>query len=93
MLRELKQTLHAPGHKDPTETDRTAFEHLLWGYGSAVDCHRGRGFGCSRLGYGISPPWSFQNLHRSGKQTLGGHKQNPVCTRTQEKRSSDTTRD
>ena len=26
-----------------------------------------------------------QNLHRTGKQTLGGHKQNLVCTRTQEK--------
>ena len=31
------------------------FEHLLWRYGSAVDCRRGRGSGCSRLGYGIIP--------------------------------------
>ena len=31
------------------------FEHLLWRYRSAVDCHRDRGSGCSRLGYDISP--------------------------------------
>ena len=30
------------------------FEHLLWRYGSAVDCHGGRGSGCSRPGYGIN---------------------------------------
>ena len=35
--------------------DRTVFEYLLWRYGSAVDCCKGRGSGCSRLGYGISP--------------------------------------
>ena len=35
--------------------ERTVFEHLLWRYGSAVDCCRGRGSGFSRLGYGISP--------------------------------------
>ena len=28
---------------------------LLWRYGSAVDCHRDRGSGYSRPGYGISP--------------------------------------
>ena len=33
----------------------------------------------------INPPLSCQNLHRTEEQTLGGHKQNPVCTRTQEK--------
>ena len=27
----------------------------------------------------------LQNFHRTGKQTLGGHKQNPVHTRSQEK--------
>ena len=45
------------------------------GYGSAVDCCRGRGSGCSRPGYGISPlgevainpPQSRQNLHRTGE--------------------------
>ena len=35
--------------------DRTVFECLLWRYGSAVDCCKGRGSGCSRPGYGISP--------------------------------------
>ena len=33
----------------------------------------------------LTPPQSCQNLHGSGKQTLGGHKQKLVCTRTQEK--------
>ena len=31
------------------------FECLWQRYGSAVACCRGRGSGCSRLGYGISP--------------------------------------
>ena len=35
--------------------DSTVFEHLLWRYGSAGNCHRDRGSGCSRLGYDISP--------------------------------------
>jgi len=33
----------------------------------------------------LTPPQSHQNLHRTGETTLGGHKQNLVCTRTQEK--------
>ena len=37
MLRGLKQTLCAPGHRDPTETVTELFEHLMWRYGSAVD--------------------------------------------------------
>ena len=36
----------------------------------------------------LTPPESCQNLHRTGEQTLGGHKQNLVCTKTQEKRSA-----
>ena len=63
-------------------------------YQSAVACHRARGYGCSRPGYGISPlgggrhsphhraPRTYRGL---GKQILGGHKQNLVRTRTQEK--------
>ena len=54
-----------------------------------MDCCRGRGSGCSRPEYGISP---LGGGHRDtriytglGKQTLGGHKQNLVHTRTQEK--------
>ena len=33
----------------------------------------------------LTPPKSHQNLHRTGKQTLGWHTQNLVHTRTQEK--------
>ena len=33
----------------------TMFECLLWRYGSALDCCRGRDSGCRRPGYGISP--------------------------------------
>ena len=33
---------------------RTVFECVLWRNRSAVACYRGRGFGCSRPGYGIS---------------------------------------
>ena len=45
-------------HQDPGTPQRlrqNCVECLLWRYGSAVDCHRDRGSGCSRLGYGISP--------------------------------------
>ena len=68
------------------------FECLLWRYGSAVACCKGRGCGCSRPGYGISPLGGGRHKphHRAartytglGKQTLGGHKQNLVCTSTQ----------
>ena len=57
-------------------------------------CHRGRGSGCSRPGCGVSPLAGGHHLphYRAcrtyiglGKQTLGGHKQNLVHTRTQEK--------
>ena len=37
------------------DRDRTVFEHLQRMYGLAVDWRRGRGSGCSRPGYGISP--------------------------------------
>ena len=33
----------------------------------------------------LTPPQSSQNLHRTGKQTLGGHKQNLVHIRSHEK--------
>ena len=47
-----------PGPRDPTETEADLCLSLLWRYGSAVACHRGRGSGCSYLGHtacGISP--------------------------------------
>ena len=74
--------------------DRIVFGCLLRRYGSAVDCCGGRGSGSSRPGYGISPLGGghHQPHHRAirtytglGKQTLGRHKQNLVCIRTQEK--------
>ena len=33
----------------------------------------------------LTPPQSCQNLYRTGKQTLGGHKGKLACTRTLEK--------
>ena len=62
--------------------------------GSAVGCCRGRASGCSRPGCGISPLGGGHHYphHRDArtytgleKQTLEGHKQNFVHTRTQEK--------
>ena len=61
---------------------------------SAVNCWRGRASGCSRPGCGISPLGGGHHYphHRDartyaglGKQSLGGHKENLVCTRTQKK--------
>ena len=45
-------------HQDtetPQRPPRTVSECLLRRYGSAVDCCRDRGSGCSRPGYGINP--------------------------------------
>ena len=91
----LKQTLFAPGPRDPhRDWDRTVLECLLRNYGIAVDCRRGKDSGCSRPGYGLSPPGGSCHYphHRAsrtytglGKQTLGGDKHNLVHTRTQEK--------
>ena len=55
-----------------------------------MDSCGGRVSGCCRPGYGISPlgggpPRAARTWKPLGKQTLGGHKQNLVCTRTQEK--------
>ena len=47
--------MHTRTQRPHRDQDRTVFECLLWRYGSAVDCRRGRGSGCIRLGYGISP--------------------------------------
>ena len=53
--------------------DRTVFKHLLWRYGSAVDCRRDRGSGCSRLGNGISPLGGGRHLshHRAARTYTG----------------------
>ena len=77
-------------HRD---SDRNVFECLLWRYGSAVDCCRGRGSGYSRSGYGISPIGAARSYTGLGKQTLGGHRQNLMHTRTQEEGAVTPTRD
>ena len=73
--------------------DRTVFEHLLRRHRSAVDCHRDRGSGCSRLGYGISPlgrghHYPHERAARTytglGNRLLEG-KNRTLHTRTQEK--------
>ena len=86
--------MHTRTQRPHRDWDKTVFEPLLWRYGSAVACRRGRGFGCSRLGYGKSPlgRGCHQPHHRATrtytglrKQTPGGHKQKLMHTRTQEK--------
>ena len=47
--------VHTRPQRPHRDWDKTVFECLLWRYGSAMDCRRGRGSGCSRFGYGISP--------------------------------------
>ena len=50
------QTYLVPETQRPhRDWDRTVFGYLLRWYGPAVDCFWGRGSGCSRPGYGISP--------------------------------------
>ena len=55
-----------------------------------MDCHRGMGSGCSRVGYGISllggdHHKAIRTYTGLEKQSLGWYKQNLVHTRTQEK--------
>ena len=96
-LRGLKQNLYAPG--DPTDTE-PGLPLSVWVSPAEVRVSSGlpRGQGLwvqqtwvwnkpSWRRSPLTPPQSRQNLHRTGKQTLGGHKQNLACTRTQEKRA------
>ena len=53
--RAQKNPVHTRTQRPHRDWARTVFECLLWRYGSAVDCCRGRGSGCSRPGYGTSP--------------------------------------
>ena len=57
--REAQRTqtylVHTTTQRPYTDWERTVFEYLLRRYRSAVECYRGRGSGCSRPGYGISP--------------------------------------
>ena len=54
-LLSLLNLVYTRTQRPHRDRDRTVFECLLWRYGSAVACHRGRGSGCSRPGYGINP--------------------------------------
>ena len=85
----LRHILCTPGPRDPTKTKTELSEHLLWRYGSA-----GAGaLGAADLGtaqvlleeVAINPTIEPPNFTGLRKQILGGHKQNLVCTRTQEK--------
>ena len=53
--RSQTNPVHTRTQRSHRDRDRTVFEHLLWRYGSAMDCYRGRGSGGNRLGYSISP--------------------------------------
>ena len=53
-LEDSNKILCPPGDPTETEPDLPLTECLLWRSRSAVDCLRGRGSGCSRLGYDIS---------------------------------------
>ena len=81
-------------HQRLSQTCLWVFQSPLQRYGSPVTCSRGRGSGCHRPGCGVSPLGGDHHLphHRAtrtytglGKQTLEGHRQNIVHTRTQEK--------
>ena len=94
MLRGLKQTLFAPGPRDPTETETELYLSVSCGGTDQQGSAQGQGSGYSRPGCGISlPGGSFHYPHHRatrtytglGEQTFGGRKQNLVCMRTQEK--------
>ena len=53
-LEGSNKTLCTPGSRDPTETEPDLCLSLLWRYGSAVACFRGRSSGCSYLGHTAS---------------------------------------
>ena len=52
---QTKPCIHLETPQRISQTCLWVFECPLWRYRSAVACHRGRGSGCSRSGYGISP--------------------------------------
>ena len=52
---QTKPCVHQETPQRLSQTWLWVFGCLLWSYGSAVDCPKGRGSGNSRPGYGISP--------------------------------------
>ena len=89
--------VHTRTQRPHRDWARTVFEGLLWKYSSAVACHRGKGFGCSRPGCGISslgrgyinPTKSHQNFHRTRETDLEGTNKNLCAPRIPGERSSD----
>ena len=61
---QTKSSTHQKNPQRMSQTCLWVFECLLWSYGSAVACYRGRGCRCSRPGYGISP---LEGGHHSPK--------------------------
>ena len=85
----LANFLYTRTQRPHRDLDRTVFECLLQRYWSSVACYKGRGSGCSILGFGISPLGGGHHCPTSEPekltQTLGQHKQSLVGTRTQDK--------
>ena len=77
------------------------FECLLWRYGSAVDCHRDRGSGCSRLEYGkalleevaINPTTELPELTQDWEIDSWRAQTEPCVHQDPGERSGDPTRD
>ena len=90
MLRGLGQAFCASGPGDPPETGiELCWSTSCGGVGqcwTAALAEAGSGMEYALLEeVATDPPQSCQSLHRTGKQTLGGHRWSPVCTRTQER--------
>ena len=89
-------------HQDPETPQRlgqNCVECLLWRYGSAVACCRGRGSGCSRPGYGlleevaINPTIELPDLYRTGDTDSWRAQTEPGAHQDPGERSRDPTRD
>ena len=103
MLGGLKQNLMCTRTQRPhRDWARTVFEFLLHWYRSAADCYRGRGSGCSRPGYGISPleEITINPTHRAartdtrlGNRLLEGTNKSLCVPGPRRKESSNPTRD
>ena len=87
MLRGLRHTLYSPGPRDPTETEAELCLSVSCEVRVSSGLPQEQGLWVQQTWVWHKPSWrrlsltstqSCQNLHRTGKQTLGGHKQNLV---------------
>ena len=92
--RDRAHTLCAPGPRHPTESETELCVGVSCGVRVSSGLLRGQGLWVQYIWVWHKPSWRRSPLthHRAtrtytglGKQTLGGHKQNLVHTRTQEK--------